>query len=388
MSRITYLSAFALVLAAAPLSAPSVLAQDAKLPSALTLTAYDTGSSGFNIAVAVGKSLKDKNGLRRARAAGRQRRRAAGAPAGQSRAGLRHGHRHLFRAGGRVRVRGQGVGTAADQAHDVGHRLQRHLARRRQGHRRQGGQGPARQARRHGGRLAGAQPERLRRAGLRRPDAQRREARRVLELRRHVEGHGQQRGRRGDRLQHLGPGQGGRDLAARHRIPAHARRPTRKRWARLHKIGPYYQPHKSTCGAGVPAGGSVELPVLPLPDLHGLRLAAGRSRLQSHQGDDRQLRCLQGCGAGRSRPRPQAAELHVGAALPRGSGEGPEGGGRLEGRARGAQPEAPEAPGHAGRRVGRVPEEQPARRQGRLRQGLVGGAQGGAAGAGMDPVFE
>ena len=36
-------------------------------------------------------------------------------------------------------------------------------------------------------------------------------------------------------------------------------------WARLHKIGPYYQPHKSTCGAGVPAGGSVELPSYPYP---------------------------------------------------------------------------------------------------------------------------
>ena len=33
-----------------------------KLPSTLTLTAYDTGSSGFNIAVAVGKTLKDKHG--------------------------------------------------------------------------------------------------------------------------------------------------------------------------------------------------------------------------------------------------------------------------------------------------------------------------------------
>jgi TRAP transporter TAXI family solute receptor len=62
MSRITHLSALALVLAAAALSAPSVQAQDAKLPSALTLTAYDTGSSGFNIAVAVGKTLKDKQG--------------------------------------------------------------------------------------------------------------------------------------------------------------------------------------------------------------------------------------------------------------------------------------------------------------------------------------
>jgi TRAP transporter TAXI family solute receptor len=36
-------------------------------------------------------------------------------------------------------------------------------------------------------------------------------------------------------------------------------------WARLHKIGPYYLPHKSTCGAGVPSGGSVELPSYAYP---------------------------------------------------------------------------------------------------------------------------
>ena len=36
-------------------------AQDLKLPSTLTFTAYDTGSSGFNIAVAVGKMFKDKH---------------------------------------------------------------------------------------------------------------------------------------------------------------------------------------------------------------------------------------------------------------------------------------------------------------------------------------
>jgi TRAP transporter TAXI family solute receptor len=35
--------------------------QDLKLPSTLTFTAYDTGSSGFNIAVAVGKMFKDKH---------------------------------------------------------------------------------------------------------------------------------------------------------------------------------------------------------------------------------------------------------------------------------------------------------------------------------------
>src|SRR5688572_1961848 len=47
-------AAFALALA--------VPVQAQKLPSTLTLTAYDTGSSGFNIAVAVGKILKDKHG--------------------------------------------------------------------------------------------------------------------------------------------------------------------------------------------------------------------------------------------------------------------------------------------------------------------------------------
>jgi TRAP transporter TAXI family solute receptor len=43
-------------------SATASLAQDLKLPPTLTLTAYDTGSSGFNIAVAVGKMFKDKHG--------------------------------------------------------------------------------------------------------------------------------------------------------------------------------------------------------------------------------------------------------------------------------------------------------------------------------------
>ena len=51
------------LLAAAALAvAVPTLAQDIKLPATLTMTAYDTGSSGFNIAVAVGKAFKDKHG--------------------------------------------------------------------------------------------------------------------------------------------------------------------------------------------------------------------------------------------------------------------------------------------------------------------------------------
>ncbi|HZN26027.1 MAG TPA: TAXI family TRAP transporter solute-binding subunit [Burkholderiales bacterium] len=46
-------------IAAFSLQAP---AQDVKLPQTLTLTAYDTGSSGFNMAVAIGKAFKDKYG--------------------------------------------------------------------------------------------------------------------------------------------------------------------------------------------------------------------------------------------------------------------------------------------------------------------------------------
>ncbi len=60
--RLYYLGAMSLlVLASAPLATPpAAVAQDIKLPAALTFTAYDTGTSGFNIAVAVGKTFKDR----------------------------------------------------------------------------------------------------------------------------------------------------------------------------------------------------------------------------------------------------------------------------------------------------------------------------------------
>ena len=62
MKRTIRRFAFATLGAAALLSLPGAEAQTIKLPETLTLTAYDTGSSGFNIAVAVGKALKDKQG--------------------------------------------------------------------------------------------------------------------------------------------------------------------------------------------------------------------------------------------------------------------------------------------------------------------------------------
>jgi TRAP transporter TAXI family solute receptor len=44
------------------LTSPPAHAEDVKLPPTMTFTAYDTGTAGFNIAVAVGKMMKDKYG--------------------------------------------------------------------------------------------------------------------------------------------------------------------------------------------------------------------------------------------------------------------------------------------------------------------------------------
>jgi TRAP transporter TAXI family solute receptor len=48
------------VASASLLALPAARAEDVKLPPTLTFTAYDTGTAGFNIAVAVGKMMKDK----------------------------------------------------------------------------------------------------------------------------------------------------------------------------------------------------------------------------------------------------------------------------------------------------------------------------------------
>ena len=51
----------AIALAGTAVTASVAVAQ-VKLPPTITMTAYDTGTSGFNITVALGKMLKDKYG--------------------------------------------------------------------------------------------------------------------------------------------------------------------------------------------------------------------------------------------------------------------------------------------------------------------------------------
>jgi TRAP transporter TAXI family solute receptor len=50
------------VAASVALAASAVSAQEIKLPPSITMTAYDTGSSGFNMAVGIGKMMKEKHG--------------------------------------------------------------------------------------------------------------------------------------------------------------------------------------------------------------------------------------------------------------------------------------------------------------------------------------
>lgn len=57
-----HITTFAAMVLTGAAAVSSAQAQDVKLPPTMAFTAYDTGSSGFNIAVGVGKMMKDKYG--------------------------------------------------------------------------------------------------------------------------------------------------------------------------------------------------------------------------------------------------------------------------------------------------------------------------------------
>jgi TRAP transporter TAXI family solute receptor len=264
MSRITSVSALALVLAAAPLSASSVLAQDAKLPSTLTLTAYDTGSSGFNIAVAVGKTLKDKQGSDvRVLPAGNDVARLAPLRANRAQAsamgiGSYFAQESVFefavKEWGPQPIRLMLSVTDCNAislgvAKDTGVKEVKDLRGKRIG-------------------MVVGSPALNQNAlavlafgNLTRNDVK------LVEF----SSYGAMwKGMVNNEV----------DGAIASNISGQVKEvetsprgivfpPTpagdKEAWARLNKIGPYFQPHKSTCGAGVPAGGSVELPSYPYP---------------------------------------------------------------------------------------------------------------------------
>ena len=254
------------------------------VPKEMAWTAYDTGSSGFNIAVAIGQQFKQVLRFGRTHPPVGQRHRPAVAGEGQSRRHLADGHRRVFRPGGRLRVRHQELGAAAGPPDDGRDRLQRPGPRRRQGYRREGGEGHQGQARRRRRRLAGADPGRAGADRLRRPDRQGRHPRAVLVQQRDVEGHHQQRGRRRADLDDLGPVEGSRQLAARHHLAAHAGRGqgglgTGPQEGALLRAGEGDLRLGRTVAADPDHHGE-----LRLSDLHDLRRPAGRHDRRHHQG--------------------------------------------------------------------------------------------------------
>ena len=319
MSRITYLSAFALVLAAAPLSAPSVLAQDAKLPSALTLTAYDTGSSGFNIAVAVGKTLKDKQGSDvRVLPAGNDVARLAPLKANRAQAsamgiGTYFAQESVFefavKEWGPQPLRLMLSVTDCNAislgvAKDTGVKEIKDLRGKRVG-------------------MVVGSPALNQNAfavmafgGLTRNDVK------LVEFSSYgAMWKGMVNNEVDAAIASTISGQV-KEVETSPRGIVYPPTPAadKEGWARLNKIGPYFQAAQDDLRRRRAAGRLGRASVLSVSDLHGLCVAAGRPDLQSDQGDDRQLRRLQGRGARRGRPRAQPAEPRLGDSLSRGRG--------------------------------------------------------------------
>lgn len=265
MKRIVKPTSFGAALAATMLvGLPAGHAQNVKLPDTLTFTAYDTGSSGFNIAVAVGKALQDKHGTNvRVLPAGNDVARLAPLKAGRAQAsamgiGTYFAQEGVFEFAVKewgpqplrlilsiVDCNAVSLGVAADtgvkQVSDLrGKRV---------------------------GMVVGAPALNqnalavLAFGNLTRNDVK------LVEF----SSYGAMwKGVLNNEV----------DAAIASTISGQVKEvetsprgimypPTpaadKEGWARVHKIGPYYYPHKTTCGAGIPKGGSVELPSYPYP---------------------------------------------------------------------------------------------------------------------------
>lgn len=235
-----------------------------KLPSTLTFTAYDTGSSGFNIAVAVGKSFKDQHGTDlRVLPAGNDVARLAPLKGGRAQAsamgiGVYFAQEGVFEFGVRdwgpqplrlMLASSDCNAISLGVAKDTGVREVKDLKGKRVGM------------------VVGAPALNqnalavLAFAGLTRNDVK------LVEF----SSYGAMwKGIINNEV----------DAAIASTISGQAKEaeasprgllypPTpaadREGWVRLNKIGPYYNPHKATCGVGISASNPVELPNYPYP---------------------------------------------------------------------------------------------------------------------------
>ncbi len=264
MHPATKLSSYAVAAAVLPFLATAASAQDIKLPESLTFTAYDTGSSGFNIAVAVGKALKDKHNTDvRVLPAGNDVARLAPLKANRAQAsamgiGTYFGQEGVFEFG--VKEWGPQPlrlilsvtdcnAISLGVAKDTGVVQVKDLKGKRVG-------------------MVVGSPALNQNAfavmafgGLTRNDVK------LVEFSSYgAMWKGMVNNEVDAAIASTISGQVKEVETSPRGIVYPATPSTDKEgWARLNKVGPYYYPHKTTCGAGIPQGSSVELPAYPYP---------------------------------------------------------------------------------------------------------------------------
>ena len=375
------------VAAAAWLLTTSVVtAQDVKLPSTLTFTAYDTGSSGFNIAVAVGKMLKDKHGTDvRVLPAGNDVARLAPLKAGRAQVsamgiGIYFAQEGVFEFG--VKEWGPQPlrlilavtdcnAISLGVAKDTGVKEVKDLKGKRIG-------------------MVVGSPALNQNAfailafgGLTQSDVK------LVEF----SSYGAMwKGMVNNEVDAAiasnisGQAKEVESFAARHLFPPTPPHGQGRLGAGATRSAPTTCRTRRPAARRLPAGAPRRAAGLSVSDLHGLcdqpaELVYSLAKAMIEDYD-----AYKDAAPGAAGLDAQAPESDLGAAVPRRRGAGVEGGRRLEAGARGPQPEAAlKRQKVAGRRLGVRSQGRPARRQGRVPQGLDGGAQGRARGGGHGP---
>ena len=293
MGQISALRATAAV-ASALLATGIACAQDIKVPQSVTMTAYDTGSSGFNMAVAIGKMFKEKHGSDlRVLPAGNDIARLAPLQAGRAQAsamgvGSYFAQEGVFEFGSkdwgpqplRLMLASTSCnGLSLGVAKDTGVKEIKDLKGKRVGF------------------VVGSPALNqnalavLAYGGLTKNDVK------IVEFSSYgAMWKGMVNNEVDAAFASTISGQSREvDASPRGLVWPPAPAGDKAAWERVNKVGPYFYPHMTDLRLGRPEQGeSGRAAGVPVPDLHGLCVAADRRGLRDHQGDDRQLRRLQG----------------------------------------------------------------------------------------------
>ena len=330
---------------------PAALAEDIKLPPTMAVTAYDTGTAGFNIAVGVGKMMKDKYGTDVrvlpagndvARLAPLRAKRAVMSAMGS---GTYFAQEGVFEFGVKewgpqalqvllssIDCNAGALGVAAD----AGVKEMKDLKGKRIGF------------------VVGSPALNqntlayLAFADLKQSDVK------IVEF----AGYGAMwKGLINNDADAAfgttitGPGEGSRDIAARPGLAAAAGQGQRRLGA-AEESRRLFLPAACHLRCRDHAGEADRARKLPLPDLRGLCLATGGSDLCHHQGHDHRLRRLQGFRTGRGRACCRQADQELGGSGSPRRGEGAERGQPMDRRAGNLQQWPAQTPGSAGNGVG------------------------------------